>query len=246
MIIDLSNKVVVVTGSSRGIGSEIVRAFAREKTRVVINYYKSEAKGVAICEDIMGTDAECMLIKCDVKDQVSVKVMFEKIIKKFGRIDILINNAGICMDSSVLSMSYEQWRDVIDVNLTGTFLCSQEAAYYMKAQKCGKIINIASIKGQEGNEYQTNYCASKAGVIGFTKSLAKELGKYNIQVNAVCPGFISTDLNRENDSKMRVAKNKSILSIDHSLSDLISFLIYISSDNVNGVTGRVFNIDSRL
>ena len=105
MIIDLSNKVVVVTGSSRGIGSEIVRAFAREKARVVINYYKSEAKGVAICEDIMGTDAECMLIKCDVKDQVSVKVMFEKIIKKFGRIDILINNAGICMDSSVLSMS---------------------------------------------------------------------------------------------------------------------------------------------
>lgn len=246
MLIDLSNKVVVVTGSSRGIGSELVREFAKEKARVVINYYKSEREGMELYDEIVGTNAECMLIKCNVKDRISVKNMFEKIIERFGRIDVLINNAGICMDSPVFSMSYEQWQDVIDVNLTGTYLCCQEASCYMKSQKYGKIINIASIKGQEGCAFQPNYCASKAGVIGLTKSLAKELGKHNIQVNAVCPGFITTDLNKDSVDKKCIAKNKSILSIDHSLSDLINFLIYMSSDSVNGVTGRIFNIDSRI
>lgn len=143
-------------------------------------------------------------------------------------------------------MPEEQWRKVLDVNLTGTYLCSRAFSKAMVQQKNGKIINIASLKGEEGCEGQVNYSASKAGLFGFTKALAKELGKFNISVNAVCPGFIVTDLNRHDEKKKKIAEGRSLLSISDSLTTLTDYLIYMSSDNFVGVSGRIFNLDSRI
>lgn len=246
MIVDVSNKVVVITGSSRGIGSELAKAFAKEKSKVVINYFNSEDKAQKLFHEISKLNQDCMLIKADVTNPSDVSKMYHKVVNKYGCVDVLINNAGVCDDNLIQMMSLEQWQKVIDVNLTGTFLCCREFLKIMIKQKSGKILNIASLKGQEGFAGQVNYTTSKAGIISFTKSLAKELGQYNIAVNAVCPGFIVTDLNRHDEYKKEIAENKSVLPINSVLNDLINFIIYISSNLFTGTSGRVFNIDSRL
>lgn len=246
MNIDLINKVVLVTGSSRGIGKELVRAFANENSKVIINYNNSENEAQLLYDEIIKNNNECILIKADITKPDEVKNMCKQVMTKFGKIDILINNAGICDDNLLQLMPIEQWNAVLNVNLTGTYLCCRTFSKIMIKQGYGKIINIASLKGQEGSTGQVNYCTSKAGLVGFTKSLAKELGKYNILVNAVCPGFITTDLNRHDEIKKKIAINKSILPIKYALNDLINFILYMSSDKFLGVSGRTFNIDSRL
>ncbi len=246
MHLDFLNKVIVITGSSKGIGSELVRAFAKEQGNVVINYFHSELKAKQLYKEISAYNTNCMLIKADVSNHSDVLKMYHKVVKKYGRVDILINNAGICDDNFLQDMSVEQWQKVIDVNLTGTFLCCREFSRIMSTQHFGKIINIASIKGQKGSMFQMNYAASKAGIISISKSLARELSLYNISVNTVCPGFIVTDLNRTNTHKIEVAQKESLLSINNSLNDLINFMLFLSSDKCLGVSGRVFNIDSRI
>lgn len=245
MNIDLRDKVVVVTGSSKGIGKELIKAFAEEGSQIVINYFQSEEKANFLYDQIIKRNKKCIKIKADVTSQSDVEHLCSETISTFGRIDVLINNAGICDDNLIQLMPEEQWRRVIDVNLTGTFLCCRAFSKIMVRQGFGKIINISSLKGQAGCEGQTNYSASKAGLIGFTKSLAKELGMYNISVNALCPGFIVTDLNRHNDEKRKIAIEKSLMSIDNSLLDLLNFILFLSSDRLSGVSGQVFNIDSR-
>lgn len=246
MNIDVSNKVVVITGSSRGIGSELALAFAKEKAIVVINYCHSKEKAETVYRQVLEYSPNSIMICADVTDPHDVNTMYHKVIKSLGKVDILINNAGICYDDLIHIMPFEQWKKVIDVNLTGTFLCCKEFSKIMIKQRAGKIINIASLKGEEGSARQVNYSTSKAGVIGFTKALAKELGGFNISVNAVCPGFIVTDLNRYNYEKIEIAKKKSLLSADNALKELIDFMIYVSSDSFLQVSGRVFNLDSRL
>lgn len=246
MKVDVSNKVVVITGSSRGIGSELALAFAKEKAIVVINYCHSKEKAEAIYRQVLEYSPNSIMICADVTDTHDVTAMCHKVLKSLGRVDILINNAGICDDNSIHMMSFNQWKNVIDVNLTGTFLCCKEFSKIMIKQHTGKIINIASLKGQEGSSKQVNYSASKAGVISLTKALAKELGKYNIAVNAICPGFIVTDLNRNSEYKTTKAISQSTLSIENTLKDLINFIIFFSSNNVSSVSGRVFNLDSRV
>ena len=246
MIIDISDKVIVVTGSSRGIGMEIVKRLAQENAKVVINYRNSESDALNTHEEIKKFNKNCIVVKADVTNQDDVKRLCQTAIEAFGHVDILINNAGMCSDNLIPIMSEKQWKSVIDVNLNSVFLCSRRFAREMIKKRQGKIINIASLKGQLGSEGQVNYSASKAGVIGFTKALAKELGKFNISVNAVCPGFIITDLNRHNENKRKIAENMSAMKCQNSLVDLLDFIVYISSDNFNSVSGRVFNIDSRL
>lgn len=245
MIVDVSNKVVVVSGSSKGIGSELARAFAKERSKVAINYYHSEEKARQLFNEILEYNQNCMLIKADVTNPSDVSNMYHEVVSNYGCVDVLINNAGVCDDNLIQMMPLDQWQKVIDVNLTGTFLCCREFSKIMIKQKSGKIINIASLKGQEGSAGQVNYTASKAGVIALTKSLAKELGQYNIAVNTVCPGFIVTDLNRHDEKKKEVAKSRSLLAIDNTLDDLINYLLFISSDRIMSISGRVFNLDSR-
>lgn len=246
MIIDISNKVVVVTGSSKGIGKELIKAFAKEQAKVVINYLYSEAAAIKLYNEILQYNPNCIKIKADVTNQNDVSKLYHETMSSFGKVDVLINNAGICDDNLIQLMPEDQWKKVLDVNLTGAYLCSREFSKVMIQQKGGKIINISSLKGQEGCAGQVNYSASKAGLIGFTKALAKELGKFNIAVNAVCPGFVVTDLNRHNEEKKTIAENRSLLSIENVLSDMLNYLVYMSSDKFVGVSGRTFNLDSRI
>lgn len=246
MVVDISNRVFVVTGSSKGIGNKLVRALAKEKAKIIINYFHSKEQAKALFTDIKAINTNCILVKADVTNPHDVSKLYHETIEAFGRVDVLINNAGVCDDNYIQMMKMEQWEKIINVNLTGAFLCCREFSRIMIKQKCGKIINIASLKGEEGSAGQVNYSASKAGMIGLTKALAKELGKYNVAVNAVCPGFIVTDLNRHDSEKEQIATNRSLLPINTALDDLINCLIFISSSSFSGASGRVFYLDSRI
>lgn len=246
MKVDISKKVIVITGSSRGIGSELAQFMAKEGANVCVNYNKSKECIEQLKQTMTQYNEECIFIKADVTKVSDVKILYQEVLSNYGKIDVLINNAGICDDNLLQMMTLEQWQTVINTNLLGTFLCCRSFSKTMIKQKFGKIINIASLKGQEGCIGQANYSASKAGVIGLTKTLAKELGRYNISVNAVCPGFIVTDLNRHNSEKKIIAKNRSTLDGESSLDDLLSFITFLCSDKIKGISGRVFNLDSRI
>lgn len=246
MEIDVKEKVILITGASRGIGKELAIRFAREGAYVIINYHKNEAKARELLAEIECYNKNCIIVKADVANADEVKQMYHTVVKRYSRLDFLINNAGLCNDNRIQLMSLEQWDDIINVNLKGTFLCCKYFSKLMIHQGYGKIINIASLKGQQGCIGQTNYSASKNGLIGFTKSLAKELGAFNIAVNAICPGFVVTDLNRHNSEKIGIAKSKSVLDIIYTLDDLTNFILWICSDCCRGVSGQVFNLDSRI
>lgn len=246
MNVDVKNKVVVITGSSKGIGSKLAKAFAAEKAIVVMTYCSSKEDAEYTYNEVVKESPYSLLIKADVHSPSEVSFMYHEVMRKIGRVDVLINNAGICDDNLIQMMSLEQWQRVVDVNLTGTFLCCREMSKIMIKRKEGKIINIASLKGQVGSPGQVNYSSSKAGMIALTKALAKEFSGYNISVNAICPGFIVTDLNRHDIKKQEKAKKQSLLSIEYALDDLINFILFFSSKKISGISGRVFNLDSRV
>lgn len=243
---DFKDKVIVVTGASRGIGRALAKNFAEQNATVIANYYSNETEACSLKKwgDEHGYHID--IFRADVRSEEDVKRMYRYTKKKYGGVDALINNAGICDDNRLVMMTLDQWNNVIETNLTAVFLCCKFFARSMIAKKRGKIINIASFKGQEGTVGQCNYSASKAGVIALTKTLAKELGVFNIAVNSICPGFMVTDLNRKNIDKKKIAKERSLLGIEYSESDLIAIINTLLSDNCNGVSGRVFNLDSRL
>lgn len=246
MNIDVFDKVIVITGSSRGIGRALAIKFAQEGASVVINYVSNYEEARELFDYINTFNNRCIMFRADVSDENDVRKLYDETIKNFGTVDILINNAGICNDNYIQFMTYDQWNSVIGTNLSSVFLCSRIFSKAMIKKRKGKIINIASVKGRLGSEGQCNYSASKAGMIGFTKSLAKEVGGFNISVNAVCPGFIVTDLNRTNENKKRIAKEMSALSTNGGLNDLVNFVLFLSSDNLSGVSGQVFQLDSRI
>ena len=246
MNVNLKGKVVLVTGSSRGLGRELFIRFAKEKASVVINYCKNEQVAKELYAQICEYNSNCLLVRADVTKEQEVQNLYRQAMKKFGKIDVLINNAGKCSDNYVQFMNLEQWNEVLVTNLTSVYLCSRAFSKKMIANRNGKIINIASLKGQLGSEGQCNYAASKAGVIGLTKSLAKEMGTYGVSVNAICPGFIVTDLNRMNSNKAEIAEQMSILRDKRSLEDFLSFVMLLSSDELIGISGQVFNLDSRI
>lgn len=246
MNIDLTQKVIVVTGSSRGLGSVMVRYLAANGAQTIVNYKNNHEAAEMLLSEISKDNGNCCIIQADVTKENEVKELYRSVIKRYGRVDILINNAGACDDDYIQFMSMEQWDHVLKSNLYSTFFCSRLFSKSMIKNGGGKIINIASLKGQIGSEGQCNYSASKAGVIGLTKALAREFGRYNISVNAVCPGFVVTDLNRDNKNKVKYAFDMSAMSCEHVLSDLVNFIVYFCSDYVQGISGREFNLDSRI
>ena len=190
----LAGKIAVVTGGSRGIGAAIAKGLGREGATVVINYNHSHEQAEAVVNDIKAMGSSAIALQADIADAEATQLFIEKVLADFGRVDILVNNAGITRDKSFKKMSFDEWHKVIDTNLSSAFNTCKIALPAMLEQKYGRIINISSVIGQSGGFGQSNYAAAKAGLIGFTKSLALETAKAGITVNCICPGFIATEM----------------------------------------------------
>lgn len=241
------NKIVLVTGAGRGIGASIAKRFASEGAEVIVNYSGNDEAAQKTVDEITATGGQAQKYKCSVNDSESVKVMIDEIIKEFGRIDILVNNAGITKDGLMLRMTDEDFDRVIDVNLKGTFNCTKYVSKYMLKQKSGKIINISSVVGLSGNAGQVNYSASKAGIIGITKSAAKELSSRGITVNAVAPGYVDTDMTKVLSDNIRNEILKNIpLQRMGNVEDISNCVAFLASEDASYITGQVISVDGMV
>ena len=241
------NKIVLVTGAGRGIGASIAKRFASEGAEVIVNYSGNDEAAQKTVDEITATGGQAQKYKCSVNDSESVKVMIDDIIKEFGRIDILVNNAGITKDGLMLRMTDEDFDRVIDVNLKGTFNCTKYVSKYMLKQKSGKIINISSVVGLSGNAGQVNYSASKAGIIGITKSAAKELSSRGITVNAVAPGYVDTDMTKVLSDNIRNEILKNIpLQRMGNVEDISNCVAFLASEDASYITGQVISVDGGM
>jgi 3-oxoacyl-[acyl-carrier protein] reductase len=244
----LSGKVALITGSARGIGKAIAQELANHGANIVINDILAKNEIDKTLEEIKKNGNIAVGIKADITVFDEVSEMVKEIINKFGKIDILVNNAGITRDSLLIRMKEEDWDAVIRINLKGTFNCSKSVAKYMMRQKStDKIVNISSVIGLIGNIGQVNYAASKAGVIGLTKSMAKELASRNINVNAVAPGFIETDMTKKLTEKVRQDLQQHIpLNRLGTVKDIAQVVYFLVSDSANYITGQVINVDGGM
>ena len=243
----LKDKVAIITGGARGIGKKISQTFLKEGASVYIFDVNQEEGAGTAGELRPAYDGKVNFFKVDITDEKSVEQSIEKIIEAEGRIDILVNNAGITRDNLILRMSLEDWKKVIDINLTGAFICSKHTARYMVKNRSGKIINISSIVGVHGNAGQSNYSSSKAGIIGLTKTLARELAGRNILVNAIAPGYIKTEMTEKLSDKI---KEKLMGQIPAgrlgSVSDVAKTALFLASDDSDYITGTVINLDGGM
>lgn len=244
----LSGKVALITGSARGIGKAIAQELANHGANIVINDILTKDLINNTLEEIKINGNIAIGIKADITVFNEVSRMVEEIINKFGKIDILVNNAGITRDSLLIRMKEEDWDTVIRINLKGAFNCSKSVAKYMMRQKSAdKIVNISSVIGLIGNIGQVNYAASKAGLIGLTKSMAKELALRNINVNAVAPGFIETDMTKKLPEKVRQDLQQHIpLKRLGTVNDIAKVVYFLVSDAANYITGQVINVDGGM
>ncbi len=242
---DLEGKVVVITGAAQGIGRKIALEFAKNKAKVVILDLNEE--GLKDAQSEIGSHSECVYYPVNVTESSQIEEVINKIIDKFTKIDILINNAGITKDNLALRLSESDWDKVIAVNLKGAFMCSKLCAKYMVKQRSGKIVNISSIIGIIGNAGQSNYSASKAGLIGLTKSFAKELGARNVCVNAVAPGYIQTKMTDILPDKVKEEMLKRIpLNRFGSPGDVAKAVLFLASDAADYITGQVLVVDGGM
>lgn len=243
----LSGKCAIITGASRGIGKAIALKLASLGANIVMNYRSSEKEAVEIENKIKEMGVEVLSVKGDISKLEEVENLVAKAKEKFSTIDIMVNNAGITKDTLLLRMKEEDFDSVIDVNLKGVFNCLKSITPVMVRQKHGKIINLSSVVGISGNAGQVNYAASKAGVIGMTKSLAKELGSRGINVNAVAPGFIETDMTSELGDKFKEEANKNIpLKRFGKPEDVAEVVAFLASESSNYVTGQVIHVDGGM
>lgn len=239
----LENKVAIITGGAQGIGKATVTKFLIEGAVVVI-WDVDEARGNKFVADVIAQGYEAKFMKVNVAKLEDVERSIEKIIHEFGKVDILINNAGILRDATLMKMTAEQWQQVIDVNLTGVFNCTKAVAPYMLEKQFGKIINATSVVGLYGNFGQTNYVATKSGVIGMTKVWARELGRKGITVNAVAPGFIATEMVEAMPEKViAMMKEKTPLGRLGTPEDIANAYCFLASDEASYINGTVLSVD---
>jgi 3-oxoacyl-[acyl-carrier protein] reductase len=247
MTVILQDKVAVVTGSSRGIGRAIALELARRGAKVVVNYNSSADAANEVVEAIERDGGEAIAVQADVRDLDQAKRLVKAAIDTFDRIDILVNNAGTTRDQLLMLMSEKDWDLVLETNLKGVFNCCKAAARPMMRQRSGRIVNISSVSGIVGQGGQTNYAASKAGMIGFTKSLAKELGSRNITVNAVAPGFVLTDLTSDLSGDLKEqAKEATPLGRMGQPAEIAYAVAFLASDRASFITGEVLTVDGGL
>lgn len=243
----LQGKAVLVTGASRGIGREIALELAREGANVAVNYSGSEAKAQEVVAEIQSLGREAFAVQCDVANSESVAEMIKATIDRFGKLDILVNNAGITRDNLLMRMKDDEWDSVINTNLKGVFLCTKGVTRQMMKQRSGRIINIASIVGVSGNAGQANYVAAKAGVIGLTKTAAKELASRGITVNAVAPGFITTDMTDKLTEEVKEAMLSQIpLARFGEPSDIAKVVTFLASEDSRYMTGQTLHVDGGM
>ena len=243
---ELSGKVALVTGAAQGIGKAIALLLARNEADVVVSDINLE-KAQETANEIQGMGRRSVAIKVNVADLKDVERMVEAIVEQFGRIDILVNNAGITRDRLILRMTEEDWDAVLDVNLKGTFNCTKAVIRHMSKQKSGKIVSIASVSGEMGNPGQANYAASKAGVIGFTKTIAREFAGRGINVNAIAPGYIQTPMT---DAVPEKAKEelKRMIPMERlgKPEDVAQAVLFLVSENSSYITGQVLNVNGGI
>ncbi|MDQ0198563.1 3-oxoacyl-[acyl-carrier-protein] reductase [Neobacillus ginsengisoli] len=244
---NLAGKTALVTGASRGIGREIALELARQGANVAVNFAGSEAKANEVVDEIKALGRDAFTVKCDVSNSEEVNEMVKTTIDRFGKLDILVNNAGITKDNLLMRMKEEEWDDVININLKGVFLCTKAVTRQMMKQRLGRIINIASIVGVSGNPGQANYVAAKAGVIGLTKTTAKELALRNITVNAIAPGFITTDMTDKLTEEIKAEMLKQIpLARLGEPKDIAKVTAFLASDDSAYMTGQTLHIDGGM
>ncbi len=242
----LRDKIALVTGSSRGVGRAVALGYAQEGAKVVINYSSSEAAASEVVQECKKIGAEAIAVRADVAKKSDVEALFKSAIDEFGRIDILVNNAGFTRPAMLVKMTEEQWDQVVDIHMKGTFLCSQAAARQMKEQNSGKIINVTSVAGIVGTVGQVNYSAAKGGIISMTKSIARELARYNICANVISLGIVATDMTEKirTDEKLRdIYINRILLKRFAEPSDIVPAFVFLASDESNYITGQLVCVD---
>lgn len=243
----LKDQVAVVTGGSRGIGRAIAVTLAESGADVVIFYAGNQAAAEETISQIEATGGKGLAIQVDVSNQEQVDQAFKQVISNFGRIDILVNNAGITRDNLIMRLKEEDWDQVVDTNLKGVFLCTKAVIRPMMKQRRGRIINISSVVGVSGNPGQANYVAAKAGVIGLTKSTAKEIASRNITVNAIAPGFIETDMTASLDDNLKQEMLKAIpLARFGAAKDVAELVKFLAGPNAGYITGQTIHVDGGM
>lgn len=243
----LKGKCAVITGASRGIGKCIATKFAKEGANVVINYRNNEEEALKVKQELEDLGSQVLVVKADVSELEQAENLIKEAKKEFGRVDILVNNAGITKDNLIIRMKEEDFDSVIKTNLKGAFNCLKAVTPIMLKQKYGKIVNMASVVGVVGNPGQVNYCASKAGLIGMTKSLAKEIGSRNITINAIAPGFIDTDMTKilSDDQKKKILSQIPLNKFGN-VEDIANVALFLGSENSNYITGQVIHVDGGM
>ncbi|MDD3839647.1 MAG: 3-oxoacyl-[acyl-carrier-protein] reductase [Clostridia bacterium] len=244
---DLSHKVAVVTGGSRGIGEAIATKLASLNASVVINYNKNKDKAQQVLEKIISKGGEASIYKADVSSIDEVESLFDFCTKKYGSVDILINNAGLTRDALLIRMKQKDWNDVLNINLTGTYNCTKVCSRQMIKKRYGKIINVTSVVAIAGNAGQSNYAAAKSGIIGFTKSIARELASRKINVNAVAPGFIETDMTAALSDSVKKEILKDIPLKRYGMpEDVAEVVAFLASESSSYITGQIINVDGGM
>ena len=241
------NKTVFVTGGSRGIGKEVALKFAENGYNVVINYVSSKTNVEELKSEFESKGVKTLIMQADVTDKEAIDEVVKKAIEEFGSIDVLVNNAGITRDNLLMRMSEEEFDKVIEINLKGTYIVTKAVTKYMMKKRKGSIINLSSVVGVAGNAGQCNYSASKAGIIGFTKSVAKELASRNIRSNAVAPGFIETDMTAVlSDEVKENIHNQIPLKRMGTAREVANLIYFLGSEESSYITGQVINVDGGM